>query len=182
MEWKNGSTKKIYRTTIDYHLYSENPVKPGESVESTVIIRLSKTTGTIALDHSLPLLAYLSPADSKETKIIWSSEGDDRQEYKAWPTQLNVEKNKTWKITFALPYYSGMGGHHAIYVLDRTGNEITQSFYYSGDERTTTLTIKPNKNYIPGESYTLFIKNILGRNGEVLEQSVKVDFTIKKES
>ncbi|MEK4384784.1 hypothetical protein MKZ25_03160 [Solibacillus sp. FSL W7-1464] len=180
MEWEKETIVEIYRTTIDYLLLPETSVKPCESkFKSIEITKLVETAGTIAQDQPLPILVHLSSENSNETKIIWSSEGDGKREYHIWPAKFNVPKNKAWKITFALPYDPRMDGQNNIYVLDSMGNELAQSFYYSGDERTTTLTIKPDLDYIPGESYTLYIKNILGGNGEVLGRFTKMDFTVK---
>lgn len=101
------------------------------------------------------------------------------EEYKIWTPQVNVDKNKSWKITFALPFDPETILSDNIYIEDSKGNIVAQSFIYSGSETESTLQIKPTASYTPGETYTLVIKNVLGKNGEVLKQFAKMNFTIK---
>lgn len=197
MVHKKATNKELlYSSTVDYLFASmaTSNYKTASSL-SAQKIELSNMTGTTAQDHSLPLCAYMFTTNPTGENIIWSSEGDENKiaaqtksgpkrvgteekEYEIWPARFNVEKNKAWKITFNQPFSSQLDVSDNIFVIDRHGNSIGQTFIFSTEGNTTTLSIKPNTDYTPGDTYTLYIKNIVGENGQVLQQFTKMDFTI----
>lgn len=197
MVHKKATNKELlYSSTVDYLFASmaTSNYKTASSL-SAQKIELSNMTGTTAQDLSLPLCAYMFTTNPTGENIIWSSEGDENKiaaqtksgpkrvgteekEYEIWPAKSNVEKNKTWEITCTIPADSRLHIQDQIYIEDRHGETIGQTFIVSGEGNRTMLSIKPNTDYTPGETYTLYIKSIGGENGEVLQQFVKMDFTI----
>lgn len=59
---------------------------------------------------------------------------------------------------------------------NKEGNVIPVFYDIDGSKVIAT----PNSNYNQGETYTLWIKDVKGLNGEVLTQNVKMEFTIEE--
>lgn len=47
------------------------------------------------------------------------------------------------------------------------------------DRPNSEILVSPVKNYMNGEKYTLFIKDIKSRNGKVQNENVYMEFTIR---
>lgn len=194
---KTINEDQVHRSTVDYHFpRAANSNRNPTTILSAKEMELVNILGTTAKKHELPLFAYMSGANLPGEKIIWSVEGEENKitaqtksgvqrvdmeltKYQTWPPKFNVEKNKIWKTIFNIPASSRLHLLDKIYVTDSHGNTVGQTFIVNGEGNRTTLSIKPNTDYIPGETYTLYIQSIEGENGEILQQSVKMDFTIE---
>lgn len=182
------ATKEVSNhSTIDFDLLK---IEKMNSNLCATEIKLPYILGTTAKDDALPLDAF--PTDEN---IIWSSEGEenkialqtksgarqasiDHTKYTAWPAKFDVVQNKTWKITFNISADVLLHIEDKIFVEDRHGNQVGQTVIISEENNKTTISIKPNKTYNKCETYTLYIQSLEGEYGEVLQQCVKMDFTI----
>ena len=110
--------------------------------------------------------------------------------FKIWEAKYNVEKNKKWTIKFALPFDpTTIYDEDNIYVVSNDGTMMSTSFIIDNTSATGTALdasavtiLAPRGGYTAGETYTLYIRNVKGKNGELLNQFVKMDFTIKSEN
>ena len=111
-------------------------------------------------------------------------------DFNVWDAKYNIEKNKKWTVKFALPFDPAtISEHQNLYVADSEGNIVNTSFIIDNTSPTGTALdassvtiLPPYKGYAAGEKYTLYIKNVKGKNGETLKQFVKMDFTIKTDN
>lgn len=98
--------------------------------------------------------------------------------FKSIGSFVNVDKNKFWTIQFdgAVNPQSISTDH--IYILNSKGEKLTSIEFSLKDEN--NLLIKNKKSFNPGETYFLYVKNMMESVfGEPLRESVSIKFTIR---
>ncbi|MFM9533630.1 MULTISPECIES: Ig-like domain-containing protein [Lysinibacillus] len=102
--------------------------------------------------------------------------------FTSWETQQNVELNKEFTISFNSNIDISTILEKNIYIKDDArGENIPLMFIIdrSSDMQTSKVTIAPVGSYRSGSSYTLYIKDIISKDGQILNENVKMQFITK---
>ena len=93
---------------------------------------------------------------------------------------LDVAPDKTWTVEFNQPLDMETIRQQNIFVTDRNGNIIPMFYFQKEQNVDMDIHIMPVTDYLPGEEYTLWIRDIKSKNGQVLEKHVKQPFVIQQ--
>lgn len=87
------------------------------------------------------------------------------------------ELQKEWEITFSSAVDESTVNMENVYVKDSTGEKVSTDYRVEGDK----VFIKPVSNYIPGQTYTLFIgPGIKSGKGQDLKSDVRFSFSVNQ--
>ena len=103
---------------------------------------------------------------------------EDRKKYRAWETEKNVAKNKAWTVSFDLDLDLSTVREKNIFVSHSSGGLHPVLYVVDRDKGTSSVQLVPARDYRPGETYTLWIKDVKAKNGKTLSQWTLMDFTI----
>ncbi len=121
------------------------------------------------------LIIFLSPIS---VKALESSSPTNIQ-WEVWDSKDTVPIDKTWKINFNSPLDIDTIKEKNIYITDTAGN-IVPMFYTQNLGEDMSIYVVPVKNYEYGKTYTLWIKDLKTKNGQVLHKNIKMQFTIEQ--
>lgn len=167
---KPGKSELLHLTGI----YSDGTV---EAIDPN-LVKWSASNRTVA-KLSNGKVEALNPGD---TRINIEYEGKTTfvivtvQDYKEIPIKLNQPVDKIWDVTFSATVYGDSTLPNNIYITDAANNSVPTLLVVSGD----VVQIIPTVNYTPGESYTVWVKDVKSSTGKTINQYTKMDFTIKK--
>lgn len=99
-------------------------------------------------------------------------------DYQVLPKQTNVPADKTWEVTFSIPVGIQTVKEKNIFVTDEAGN-VVPLLYYVENGKGSKVDLIPVKDYVSGDNYTLWVKEVKSENGQSLKQYTKMDFQIK---
>lgn len=99
-----------------------------------------------------------------------------------WEPKDDVDLNKEFTITFNTDFDISTILEKNIYVKDSSGNSVPLMFIIdrSSDLQSSKVTIAPVGSYRPGSTYTLYIEDILSKDGKILNENVKMQFSTLK--
>lgn len=98
--------------------------------------------------------------------------------FSKWPTEpIEVDPYKSWHIKFSHEVMESTINSNNIYVIDENG--VIQSNIPVLESNDTILILAPEEGYKLNTEYTLYIKDIKSKNNKDLNQSIKMNFTIK---
>lgn len=100
--------------------------------------------------------------------------------YKTFDAKYDILQDKIWTIRLNDNVDPSTINNKNIKVLDGTNSEASISVSYNDAEK--SITVKPNTNYVPSKTYTLYISNLMSKAGSNLKNPVKMSFTIKKDN
>ncbi|WP_227938686.1 hypothetical protein [Alkalihalobacillus deserti] len=95
-------------------------------------------------------------------------------EFKSWESKFDVDVNKVWQVEYNLALDPSTIIEQNIYITDEEGNIVPI-------DRTTShsaVQLAPVNAYEQGKTYILWIKDIKAKNGRLLQENVKMEFTI----
>lgn len=121
------------------------------------------------------LVSFLYPNSVNALEISSST----NIQWEVWNSKDIVPINKTWKINFNSPLDMDTIKEKNIYVTDANGN-ILPMFYTQNFGEDMSIYIMPVKNYEYGKTYTLWIKDLKSKNGQVLHKNAKMQFTTEQ--
>jgi|GEM_PF-5259196 len=93
---------------------------------------------------------------------------------KEWPAKTNVPLNKVWTITFNQAVDRGAISDLSVYIMN-VDKYISTKLAVSTDRKTVTVDAEPD--YLPGQTYTLFIHKYITSNGKQLGDTSQLTFT-----
>lgn len=97
-----------------------------------------------------------------------------------WPHAVDVEPNKTWKISFNKPVDRTTVNANSIYITDSKNVKLTNAVSFSNSDEIVQI-LPPSGNYRAGETYTIHITPaIKNRDGKALKEGITKTFTIEK--
>ena len=112
--------------------------------------------------------------------LVKSNIPDPSNEFVEWESKENVEIDKSWDVKFNVPVDTKTINQKNIYVTDENGKILPLLYIIDRSRDSTTITLTPVENYKNGNTYTLWIKDVLSEDGKVLKQNTKMKFIIKK--
>lgn len=118
------------------------------------------------------LIVFISPLS---VQALEGSSSTNIQ-LKLYSSNNPVPIDKTWKIDFNLPLSINTIKENNIYVTDDAGN-IIPMFYSQNYGEDMSISVIPVKNYEYGKAYTLWIKDLISKNGKALSKNIKMPFT-----
>lgn len=121
------------------------------------------------------LFVFLSTNPVKALEISFST----NIQWDVWNFKDSVPINKTWKINFNSSLDMDTIKEKNIYVTDSNG-DIIPMFYTQNFGEDMSIYIMPVKNYDYDKIYTLWIKDLKSKNGQVLHKNVKMQFTTEQ--
>jgi urease gamma subunit len=89
----------------------------------------------------------------------------------------SVNKDKQIEIAFNDVLKESTLTNNNVYVLDSKGNKVEVTVKYDAENK--KLIVTPVKDYIVGEKYTLYIKDIVSADDKKLQEAVKYSFEIE---
>lgn len=124
----------------------------------------TEPTVTIVMDSDITATAYF---------VI------DETALHIWDSQTITETEKQWRIVFNKAYDEETVNSNTVYIKDKDENNFPVKYEFFSQ---TELKVIPEQGqaYTPGETYTLWIKDLKSENGTSLQRNVKMDFTIEK--
>ncbi len=96
-----------------------------------------------------------------------------------WEKQVDVSLTKEWTVTFNLSLDLSTIKEQNIYVTYKYGDVVPLLYIVDPSVDDSFIALNPVKPYIKGENYTLWIKDIKSKSGEVLKENVKMEFSIE---
>ncbi len=118
--------------------------------------------------------------DADKTAAVYFTQAGDPIEWNPWTPQFNVPKNKTWTIEFNKTLDISTIQERNIYVTDKFGQLISMFYYQRYQDIDRKIYVMPVRDYTPGETYTLWTKDLNAKDGTVLSKNVKMEFTINQ--
>ena len=109
---------------------------------------------------------FIYTTDTEEEEGYWSR----------WDTREISDTFKTWTVRFSKNPDENTISEKTVYVTDKEGNPVPVNYNLTGKE----LEINPQKEYKPGEKYTLFIEGLKSEEGIPLRVNVMMDFVITR--
>lgn len=161
--YDDGTSEQISYADANWSTSDFNTV----IVNNGTIIARGSGKATISVD-------YKGLKDNLDINVL----PNDATEYKVLETKYDEPVDKTFEVTFNTKMDISTIKEQNIYVTDSQGN-IVPMFYYCNQGFENKISIIPVKNYVSGQTYTLWIKNIKSTDGRVLKQNTKMSFTIK---
>jgi len=120
---------------------------------------------------------FLVPQDDtslEENDVVNPFEG-----FEVFDKKENVEPNKTWKVKFSKALDSNTINNGNTYIINKRTGQLVKVDYKFENEG-TVLAMTPEKNFIPGETYTLIIdKRVKSNTGTNLSKPAAIEFTVK---
>ena len=98
--------------------------------------------------------------------------------FKVLNKQLNVPLDKVWNVKFNMNVDKNTINDNNIYITDESGKLIPIS-YHSEKGQETKIKLIPTNNYISGNNYTIWIKELQSETGVKLKQYTKMEFQIR---
>ena len=98
--------------------------------------------------------------------------------FTSWDAAFDEPVNKSWDVEFSLPIDISTIIEKNIYVTNHKNEIVPVLYAIDRTKESSKVTVFPAKDYNPGETYTLWIKNIKSEKGEVQKEFVKKEFTI----
>lgn len=131
-------------------------------------------------DFSKTSFTVTAPVD--DTTKTSSEKVKVKDEFKALKAKTNVPLTGEMSFTFNTLVSPTTFTKKNVYVLDAKGKNVPLLFVIEPDAKTkkSTITIAPLENYSINSAYTLYIKNIIGKDNKTLKQYTKTQFTTKK--
>jgi hypothetical protein len=111
-------------------------------------------------------------------KNLMATEIIQVQDFKELPPKANVAAGKVWNVKFNGPI--DIQTAENIIVMDSNGVVIPVRYHYVNNKSESVIQVIPRKEYIPGKSYTIWVKDVQSLSGKSLKQYTKMDFTIKR--
>lgn len=90
--------------------------------------------------------------------------------------KTNIPNDKEWKIKFNKSIDSTTAIGKNIYVMDENENLVSTSIKLNSDN--TEIQVIPSQKYVDGKKYTLYIKDLKAKDGRLLNNNVKMPFSI----
>lgn len=90
--------------------------------------------------------------------------------------KTNISNDKEWKIKFNKSIDSTTAIGKNIYVMDENENLVSTSIKLNSDN--TEIQVIPSRKYVDGKKYTLYIKDLKAKDGSLLNNNVKMPFSI----
>ncbi|MCY6353719.1 right-handed parallel beta-helix repeat-containing protein [Clostridium sp. ZS2-4] len=100
-------------------------------------------------------------------------------QWNIWDSKDNVPIDKVWKINFNEPLDINTIKEKNICITDEDEN-VLPMFYTQNLGKDMSIYIVPVKNYEYGKNYTLWVKDLKSKNGQVLSKNIKMKFTIEQ--
>lgn len=100
----------------------------------------------------------------------------DESDWYPWPSQETDDTYKSWKIKFNKTINEATINSNTVYITDEAFNRIPIRHEINGTE--LDVIPGPGVEYTPGETYTLWIKDLQAKDGSLLNKNVKMEFTI----
>lgn len=109
-----------------------------------------------------------------------ASAPEDRSLYKTWPSVDQVPIDKVWMLTVHLDLDLDSIREKNLFITDASG--VIHPIFYLVDQDVSGSQVRllPARDYRPGETYTLWIKDIKANNGKSLSQWTLMDFSIQE--
>ena len=99
--------------------------------------------------------------------------------------QVKIPTRKVWRVSFSQPVQEESLKPESIYVTDERGKVIPTRLSLAEDlpphEQNRVVKVEPVERYNYETLYYLFVRNVLSREGEALEQPVWMKFTTGEE-
>ena len=108
-----------------------------------------------------------------------ASSAEDRSLYKAWPSVDHVPLDKVWTLTVHLDLDLDSIREKNLFITDSSGVIHPISYLVDQEVGSSQVRLLPARDYRPGETYTLWIKDIKADNGKSLSQWTLMDFSIQ---
>lgn len=93
---------------------------------------------------------------------------------KEWPARTDVPLDKCWTITFNKPVDKTSISDLSVYVM--SSDKCVNTILKLSDDR-KTVTVSPFPNYLPNQTYTLFIHKYITSSGKQLGDTSQLIFT-----
>ncbi len=97
---------------------------------------------------------------------------------KEMEAKSQVSLNKSWDISFNFPIDMDTINKENIYIIDKNNNTFPTRVVETEDD--SKIKLVPLKEYTPGDVYTIWIKDVKSKDGRVLKQRTKMNFTTMK--
>ncbi|OCS91114.1 Ig-like domain-containing protein [Caryophanon latum] len=98
--------------------------------------------------------------------------------YVEQPKETDIAPDKVWTVTFNTNVNVQTIKQQTMYVTNAKG-EIVPMLYYVAQTNSKSVQLMPVTPYTPGETYTLWVKDVKSSSNVALEQFTKKQFTIK---
>lgn len=109
---------------------------------------------------------------------VYAEQVTEQSKWKNWESKEDVPINKSWTVYFNQSLDSDSINLNNVYIVDSNNNRVDISFTLSNEGKELIIGAPPT-NYIPLESYTLYItENILSKNQKALKAPIKMEFTV----
>lgn len=99
------------------------------------------------------------------------------ENYYEFEKELDVAVDKKWNITFSAPVDIDTAVEENIYITDANGKIVPVHYIMAQED---IVRVNPREDYTPGQSYTLWVKDVKSTTGKTIKQYTKMDFTVVK--
>lgn len=127
------------------------------------------------IDYTKLTFKLTDPKQSTEAPV-------KKDNFKTLKSLTGVNVDHAFTYTFDVDVTNSTFTKKNIYVTDSKGKNVPLLFVKEYDAKTkkSIVAIVPVDNYAKNSTYTLYVKDVIGKNGKTLKQYNKVTFTTKK--
>ena len=106
----------------------------------------------------------------------------EKDNFKALKSLKNIKVNHEFSYTFDTDVAISTITKHNIYILDKNEKKVPLLFVVdrATNRKKSTITFTPVEPLQKNSQYTLYIKDIIGKNGKTIKQNTKREFTTVK--
>lgn len=118
---------------------------------------------------------------AKNTETVEKS-NSEKDNFKALKSLTNIKINHEFSYTFDTDIANSTFTKHNIYILDKNEKKVPLLFVVdrATNRKKSTITFTPVDPFQKNSQYTLYIKDIVGKNGKIIKQNTKREFTTVK--
>ena len=166
-------------TSIESLAFAHNKIKtafiPSSviSIENEVFSSNQPNSWDLTIYGVLNSMAHIY---AKENHYNFVERNDNLDNIREMEAKTQVSLDKSWDISFNLPINMNTINEENIYIVDKNNNIFPTTVLETEDD--SMIKLIPLKEYTPGETYTIWIKDVKSRDDRVLKQRTKMDFTI----
>lgn len=118
---------------------------------------------------------------AKKTETVQKN-NPEKDNFNALKSLANIKVNHEFSYTFDTDVANSTFTKHNIYILDKNEKKVPLLFVVdrTTNRKKSTITFTPVDPFQKNSQYTLYIKDIVGKNGKTIKQNTKREFTTAK--
>jgi len=154
-------------------ILAENP----ELTNSQVAEMIKESVDCVeGLDDKVLTEGRINAKKALEKAALQASEVDEAL-WRRWPPQATEDTSKVWTIALSGSCDAQTLTSENIYVTNGSGDSVPVALEYDSG-KPNEIKVRPLHSYTQGESYTLWIRGIKSVKGTLLNENIRMEFTI----